>query len=30
MTTKVGFKPLGNRVVVEPQEGDEQMSSGGI
>ena len=29
MTTKVGFKPLGNRVVVEPQEGDEQMSSGG-
>ena len=30
MTTKVGFKPLGDRVVVEPQEGDEQMSSGGI
>ena len=30
MATKVGFKPLGNRVVVEPQEGDEQMSSGGI
>ena len=30
MTTKVGFKPLGNRVVVEPQEGDEQMSAGGI
>ena len=30
MTTKVGFKPLGNRVVVEPQEGDEQMRSGGI
>ena len=30
MTAKVGFKPLGNRVVVEPQEGDEQMSSGGI
>ena len=30
MTTKVGFKPLGNRVVVEPQEGDEQMTSGGI
>ncbi|MBI50696.1 MAG: co-chaperone GroES [Dehalococcoidia bacterium] len=30
VTTKVGFKPLGNRVVVEPQEGDEQMSAGGI
>ena len=28
--TKVMFKPLGNRVVVEPQEGDEQMSAGGI
>jgi len=28
MTTS--FKPLGNRVVVEPLEGDEQMSSGGI
>ena len=24
------FKPLGNRVVVEPQEGEEQMSAGGI
>ena len=24
------FKPLGNRVVVEPLEGEEQMSSGGI
>ncbi len=28
MTTS--FKPLGNRVVVEPLEGEEQMSSGGI
>ena len=26
----VSFKPLGNRVVVEPQEGEEQMSAGGI
>ena len=24
------FKPLGNRVVVEPQEGEEQVSAGGI
>jgi chaperonin GroES len=24
------FKPLGNRVVVEPIEGDEQVSAGGI
>jgi chaperonin GroES len=32
MATKaqVSFKPLGNRVVVEPIEGDEQLSSGGI
>jgi chaperonin GroES len=32
MTTKakVSFKPLGNRVVVEPTEDDEQLSSGGI
>ena len=32
MATKaqVSFKPLGNRVVVEPSEGDEQVSSGGI
>ena len=30
MATKVTFKPLGNRVVIEPLEGDEQMSSGGI
>ena len=30
MATKVSFKPLGNRVVIEPLEGDEQMSSGGI
>jgi len=28
--TKVVFKPLGNRIVVEPLEGDEQMSAGGI
>ena len=28
--TKVMFKPLGNRVVVEPQEGEEQMTAGGI
>ena len=27
---KVSFKPLSNRVVVEPIEGDEQMSAGGI
>jgi chaperonin GroES len=27
---KVTFKPLGNRVVVEPIEGEEQVSSGGI
>ena len=27
---KVDFKPLGNRVVVEPNDGEEQMSSGGI
>ena len=30
MATKVDFKPLGNRVVIEPSESDEQMSSGGI
>ena len=30
MATKVAFKPLGNRVVIEPLEGDEHMSSGGI
>ena len=29
-STKVSFKPLGNRVVIEPQENDEQVSSGGI
>ena len=28
--TEVTFKPLGNRVVVEPMEKDEQMSPGGI
>ena len=28
--TKVDFKPLGNRIVVEPLEGDEQVSAGGI
>ena len=27
---KVAFKPLGNRVVIEPTESDEQMSTGGI
>ena len=30
MGNGVSFKPLGNRVVVEPQEGEEQMSAGGI
>ncbi len=30
MAAKVDFKPLGNRVVVEPLEGDEQVSAGGI
>ena len=32
MTTKskVVFKPLGNRIVIEPLEGDEQLSAGGI
>jgi chaperonin GroES len=30
VATKVDFKPLGNRVVIEPSESDEQMSSGGI
>ncbi len=29
-STKVSFKPLGNRIVVEPLEGDDQMSAGGI
>jgi chaperonin GroES len=29
-STKVTFKPLGNRIVIEPLEGDEQMSAGGI
>ncbi|MCH8186213.1 MAG: co-chaperone GroES [Chloroflexi bacterium] len=28
--SKVSFKPLGNRIVIEPSEDDEQMSSGGI
>ena len=28
--SKVSFKPLGNRVVIEPIEGDEQMTAGGI
>ncbi len=27
---KVTFKPLGNRVVVQPNEDDQQVSSGGI
>ena len=30
MPTKTAFKPLGNRIVIEPLEGDEQLSSGGI
>ena len=30
MATKTAFKPLGNRIVIEPLEGDDQMSSGGI
>ena len=30
MTTKVAFKPLGNRVVIEPSEGEEQVSAGVI
>ena len=30
MATKTAFKPLGNRIVIAPLEGDEQMSSGGI
>ena len=29
-STKVSFKPLGNRIVIEPLEGDEQLSAGGI
>ena len=28
--SKVNFKPLGNRIVIEPSEDDEQVSSGGI
>jgi chaperonin GroES len=28
--TEVTFKPLGNRIVVEPSEEDAQMSAGGI
>ncbi len=27
---QVSFKPLGNRVVVQPNEAEESMSSGGI
>ena len=32
MTTKakIKFKPLGNRIVVEPSDSDEQVSAGGI
>jgi chaperonin GroES len=29
-STKVNFKPLGNRVVIQPSEDSEQVSSGGI
>ena len=28
--TKVTFKPVGNRIVVEPDEDESQVSSGGI
>jgi chaperonin GroES len=28
--TKLSFKPLGNRIVVEPSEDESQVSSGGI
>ena len=28
--SEVTFKPLGNRVVIRPIEGEEQMSAGGI
>ena len=28
--TKVAFKPLGNRVVIEPTDTEEQVSAGGI
>ncbi len=28
--SKVSFKPLGNRIVVEPNEEDAQMTAGGI
>ena len=28
--TQTTFKPLGNRVVVKPSEGEEQVSAGGI
>ena len=28
--TKLSFKPLGNRIVVEPSEDETQVSSGGI
>ncbi len=27
---KVSFKPLGNRVVIQPNEAEESMSAGGI
>lgn len=32
MTTKakIKFKPLGNRIVVEPSDSEEQVSAGGI
>ncbi len=29
-STKVNFNPLGNRVVIKPNEGKEQVSAGGI
>lgn len=30
MTPKLAFKPLGNRIIVEPSDDEEQMSTGGI
>ena len=30
MTAKLAFKPLGNRIIVEPSDDEEQMSVGGI
>ena len=27
---KVSFKPIGNRVVIQPSDSEEQLTSGGI